>query len=127
MAKFLSDLIVRQLSGDDLWQLESALKYKSDIVGYTEAPAGFVTDFASVPRLPIAYLFAGNIAHEAAVVHDFLYQTHPCTKMQADRTFREAMEVTGIHPLRRNLMFAAVVSCGWIAWAMGPRRFKKLN
>jgi hypothetical protein len=37
-------------------------------------PHGFVTNFASVPRLPFAYLLVGGRGNRAAVVHDFLYE-----------------------------------------------------
>lgn len=34
---------------------------------------GFITDYASVPRLPFAYLLYGGIGNYAAVLHDGLY------------------------------------------------------
>ncbi len=36
-------------------------------------PNGFMTDFASVPRLPFIYLSYANRAHLPALAHDFLY------------------------------------------------------
>lgn len=126
MAEFLTKLVVESIN-DDTWRVAEALQYKSDIVGLVCVPMGFVTDFASVPRLPLAYLLAGNTAHEAAVVHDFLYQTHTCSKSQADRTFREAMGVTGVAAWRKNLMYVAVSLGGWPAWWSGLKRYKKLG
>jgi len=126
MAKFETELVAK-LAGNDAWQLTEDLVYKSDIVGLVYIPAGFVTDFASVPRLPLAYLLAGNTAHEAAVVHDYLYVIHRSTKSQADRTFREAMGVTGVPAWRKNLMYAAVTIGGWLAWLGGPKRCKRLG
>ena len=115
VARFGSDLIVKALS-DRSWRLTEELIYQSDILGLIVVPDFFITDFASVPRLPLAFLVAGDTAHAAAVVHDWLYTTQPCTRMQADRTFREAMGVTGIPAWRKNIMFAAVVSAGWLVW-----------
>mgnify|MGYP001615594605 CR=1 FL=1 len=37
-------------------------------------PGGFLTDFASVPRLPIVYMAYANRAHLPAIAHDFLYR-----------------------------------------------------
>ena len=37
-------------------------------------PTGFFTDFASVPRMPFVFLLFGDVAHEAAVIHDYLYR-----------------------------------------------------
>lgn len=124
--KFETELVVQAID-DKHWKLVEDLVYRSNIVGLVYVPAGFLTDFASVPRLPFAYLLAGNTAHAAATVHDALYQTQPCTKSQADRTFREAMGVTGIAPWRKNLMYAAVVLGGWPAWLNGRKRCKKLG
>ena len=36
--------------------------------------AGFVTNFASVPRLPLMYWAFGGIGDEAATLHDWLYR-----------------------------------------------------
>lgn len=126
MAEFQTPLVVQEID-DDKWKLKEDLVYRGDIVGLVYIPAGFVTDFASVPRLPLAYWVAGNTAHEAAVVHDFLYQTHPCTKSQADRTFREAMAITGIPAWKKNIMYLAVVIGGWSAWNSGCDRCKRLG
>jgi hypothetical protein len=71
-------------------------------------PAGFQTDFASVPRIPVAFLLAGDEAHMPAVVHDFLYSSKICTREEADNTFLEAMTATGVTKWRRTLMWAAV-------------------
>ena len=35
-------------------------------------PSGYVTDFASVPRLPLVFLVMGDTAHEAAGLHDYV-------------------------------------------------------
>lgn len=78
MGKFLTKLHVELLdakteAGEDLFQLLEPLIYESNTVGIIIVPRGFVTDFASVPRVPIAYMLAGGVAKEAAVLHDFLY------------------------------------------------------
>lgn len=107
MAKFLSELDARCIA-DNKWTLISPLLYQSDIAGKIEVPALFITDFASVPRLPLAYLAAGGTAHKAAVIHDWLYWANGCTRKQADEVFLEAMKVTGIPLWRRKLMYWAV-------------------
>lgn len=37
-------------------------------------PHGYLTDFASVPRIPFAYLLFGGKGSRAAVIHDYLYE-----------------------------------------------------
>lgn len=69
-------------------------------------PAGFTTDLASVPRLPVAFLLFGAEARRAAILHDWLYQHH-YPRAMADNIFYAAMEgeVSG---WKRWIMWAAV-------------------
>jgi hypothetical protein len=76
-------------------------------VGVT-VPAGFVTDFASVPR-PLWPIFPPAGAWcEAAVVHDYLYSSKACSRFLADALFRECMAHCGVPVWRRMLMYYAV-------------------
>jgi hypothetical protein len=79
-------------------------------------PKGFVTNFASVPRIPIIYELAGDTASDAATVHDFLYSTHPVSRSMADAVLREASDVTAVPDWRRQLMWAGVRVFGWLYW-----------
>lgn len=127
---FLSDLDARLLSeADDHWELLAPLRYRSAVFpSLVVVPAGFVTDFASVPRLPIVYWRYGGRARKAAVVHDFLYQTHlPPTRSMADAVFAEAMRMSGVTWRYRWPMWLAVWLCGSSAWRSGPERFLVLN
>ena len=61
-------------------------------------PGGFETDFASVPRLPIAYMAWGDRAHREAVLHDYLYSigAEPdLPRGECDKLFRYAMILRG--------------------------------
>ena len=70
---FTVPLDVRRLD-DKRWMVLREIRYLSALTqkAYT-IERGFTHDFASVPRAPIAYLLAGNTAHLAALVHDYLY------------------------------------------------------
>ena len=86
MGKFLTKLITEQISeatpnSRAKYRLIDALIYDSKTVGLIVVPEGFITDFASVPRVPIAYLVAGGLGNSAACLHDFLY-TDPHLAMQ---------------------------------------------
>ena len=116
MAKFLTDLTVTKIKTGQ-WELAGELKYESDIVeDLICVPAGTRTDFASVPRLPLAYLLAGNTAHRPAAVHDWLYSKQMYEKKIADKIFLEAMKVVGINWFRRKTMYFAVRLGGFKAW-----------
>jgi len=110
MSRFLSKFRGEPISlGSDNWLLLADLVYASNALNRViTAPAGFVTDFASVPRLPLAYLLFGNVAREAAVVHDFLYSTGTCSRKLADEVFAEASKACGVAAWRRGPMWLGV-------------------
>jgi hypothetical protein len=53
------------------------------------SPPGFVTDFASVPRLPLVYLLTGNTGHWEALIHDTMYRFF-YERIMADLIFYES-------------------------------------
>lgn len=126
MARFLSDLDTRLLDEQaNLHRLLAPLVYESDLLAETlSVPVGFETDFASVPRLPLAYLMVGGKGCRAAVVHDFLYRDgsppgpvrafrnarmgDTPARLVADRVFREALAACGYGVFTRSLMYAGV-------------------
>lgn len=94
---------------DGKWVLVRPLIYCSDVANQTfVVPAGFQTDLASVPRLPVIYLLTGDTSSAAAVVHDWLYSSHVVTRELADAVLREASQVIGVPGWRRWLMWAGV-------------------
>lgn len=127
---FLSELSARLLSdSEDRWQLLADLRYRSAVFpSLIVVPTGFVTDFASVKRLPVVYWLYGGRAKRPAVVHDFLYQTHlPSTRSVADAVFFEAMRATELVWRIRWSMWAGVRVLGAGDWDSGPARFLVLN
>lgn len=124
--KFTSTLQLERLEdtsrdGRGTWRLLASLGYSSDLIGQVTVPAGFVTDLASVPRLPVAFFLAGGLAHAAAVVHDWLYTTHQTDRATADAVFREAAQACGVSPWRAWVMWLGVRAGGASSWgADGP-------
>lgn len=115
----MSPLRVEKIGQDGsraIWRLLEPLTYESPRLGRTlSVPAGFVTDFASVPRLPLTFLLAGDKAHEAAVLHDWLYTTHETDRATADAVFRDAIREQN-SAITAGLMWAAVRLGGARAW-----------
>lgn len=108
-ARFLSLLRVERVAGSDDWVLTSELAFSSAVLKrLIIVPIGFRTDFASVPRLPLAFLLFGGVADEAAVVHDFLYSTGACSRKLADDVFAEASKACGVPAWRRGPMWLGV-------------------
>ncbi len=95
------------------WKLIAPLVYYSEILNdIIVVPKGVVTDFASVPRLPIIYWFFGTRGNSAAAVHDLLYRWGEIPRLQADAVYLEAMKVYGQWFFTRYPMYAGVVLGG---------------
>jgi hypothetical protein len=80
--------------------------YPSDDV--IVVPAGFVTDFASVPWFGRWLFSPFDRGAKAAVVHDWLIEQAIRSRRDADVIFREALGVLGVAPWRAWIMWAAV-------------------
>ncbi len=115
MAEFLSKLEVEKVTEAKgmfdraTWLLMEPLIYRSDVLTVTLiVPAGFVTDFASVPRVGGLYDLVGDTGHASATVHDWLCRSGKVPRSRADKVFREALEVEEVPAWRRNLMYLGV-------------------
>jgi hypothetical protein len=80
-------------------------------------PAGFVTDFASVPGLFTWLVPRYGRFTKAAILHDFLCDEAKegrFIRSQADGIFRRVMRELGVGFIRRWVMWAAVrLGSGW--------------
>ena len=124
MSAFLTKLEVEQVDdltqdGQGLWKLTAPLIYQSDLLAMKViVDAGFVTDFASVPRIPIVFDMLGDRGNEAATIHDRLYsKPHICTRAQADAILREALKVQGVPAWMAALFYYGVRIGGASHWS----------
>lgn len=130
MSSFLTELAVECIDdvcndGRGVWRVLKPFLYRSDILGQIiSIEPGFLTDFASVPRVPFAYWLFGDTSHKAAVIHDWLFHHHEiCDEQTANKVLREAMEVEGIPAWRRWGIYMGVAVGGKSSWdedAAGP-------
>ena len=79
-------------------------------------PRGFVTDFASVPRIFWTFFPKHGEYTRAAIVHDFLYWQQRCTREQADELFDILMDDSDVDSTTRFTIYAAVRVWGGDAW-----------
>lgn len=109
--------------GRPIWELLDDLYFYSAKWGcWFMVPAGFRTNFASVPRLPFVYWWYGDRCWEEPALHDFGYTVHgvyivdcveiegrlvfmreharlvPMTRKQTDDLFREALLLNPASP-----------------------------
>lgn len=108
---FLTPLIVMKLPqpGRARWRHVEPLRYRDPVTGEEwEVPAGEETDLASVPRVPLAFLLAGDTAHEPSALHDHLYRTGKVNRKRADALFLQAMKEQDEPGWRSYVMYGAV-------------------
>ena len=115
--QFKNFVKVSPFADGENWFLVEDLRYEVGDTGKTViVPAGFVTDFASIPRPFWSILPTWGKYGPPAVVHDFLYWDQRCTRDQADRILLVAMEESDPNFIRRFLIHRAVSWGGWLAW-----------
>jgi len=98
--------------GRQIYQLDKSLVFNLELLGFggikVAVPAGFLTDFASVPW-PMRLILPPRGNYErAAVVHDFLCELPTCPRFLADAVFRVGMEEEGVAGWKVLLMYYAV-------------------
>lgn len=132
--EFLTDLEVVKLEGGR-WKLLAPLRVLLPVEAVADVgawlpenaravpggwelrvPSAYETDFASVPRVPLAFWLAGDRAHRAAVLHDWLYE-HQAPRAWADRVFRAAMQAERVPGWCRWLMWLGVRLAGRASYA----------
>ena len=118
MAKFLNKLFVTEINDVVFRVVYHPFRFQSDLFPEViEAPVGFFTDFASMFRwVPMLYAWLGNIAHEPAVIHDWLYYSAITSRIMSDKVLLEAMKVCGLSSWRYYPIYWGVRMGGWSAW-----------
>lgn len=114
--RFLVPLILKYIDGHNFCIVDG-FDYYTDVIIYGDRtnqrvihiPRGFMTDFASIPRLFWNILPPTGPYGKAAVVHDYLYRTPlQATKAEADEVFLEAMTALRVNWFVRYIMYWAV-------------------
>lgn len=95
------------------YTLLSDLNYKSERYCIT-VRAGFPTDFATVPRIPLVYAIFGGLPNTAAsaVIHDAICRYELLPRPECDEIFRQALIESGVGAWKARLMYWAVRAFG---------------
>lgn len=110
---FFPEPVVRP-SGRGLWEVVEPYKFN----GFT-IPRGFLTDFDSIPRLPVIFAAFKGRARAAALVHDYLYSIG-FDRYHADRVFLRMMVAEGVHCRHAFPIYLGVRLFGWLFH--GPKK-----
>jgi hypothetical protein len=114
--------VVVPFADESAWVLLEPLEYTLAADGrMIQVPAGFVTDFATIPRAFWQVLPVHGRYGKAAIVHDYLYWTQSCSRDQADRIMLRAMTASGVKRKTRFAIYRAVRLGGGPAWARNRR------
>ncbi len=121
MSRFLDELSVTPLADGVQWRLNTDFRYESDAAGLitvpgTEPDRKFVSDFASIPRALWGELPPWQRYGAAAIVHDWLYWSQPCTRDLADGVLREAMQTLAVADGTISKIYQAVRIFGQASW-----------
>ncbi|MEM7429183.1 MAG: trypsin-like serine protease [Pseudomonadota bacterium] len=110
---------------DPVYALTSPIAWKpntaSSVFHDVTVPAGFVTDFASIPRIFWSLLRPDGEYTYPAIIHDYLYWTQTTSREAADEIFKIAMEDFGIDAAKILSIYAAVRAGGRSAWDENAR------
>lgn len=115
--------------GNRTFMLVMPLTCTLDDGNIIEVPAGFITDFASVPQVFWNIIPPHGPYGKSAVIHDCLYQTSgfqgKYTRKEADQIFLRGMEVLGVPWLTRHTMYRAVRIWSWRYWKIVKSTLKR--
>jgi len=112
---FTTELRVEHVAAGQ-WRLTEPLCYRGRKDFFT-VPAGFITNFASTPRL-LWPLFPPDGGHytRGSVLHDHAYTEKKISRWDADGLFRRILREEGEPWWRRWMFWLGVRLGGWWAW-----------
>lgn len=130
MNNFLSPLRTEYIDGRGWKVLEDFTYRLGDADGdeFIRVGAGFITDFASIPRaLKLLWPSPGGPWDKPAVIHDCLYRERKVyngktgtyrlvDKAEADSIFNEGMKVTNTRATARWCIYRGVRLGGFVSW-----------
>lgn len=103
--------IVKPLPNGRDWQLMENYVYACDDGRTVFVPAGFIFDFASIPRMFWRLFPPATGKHRTgALVHDWLCASGNVGWVDAADIFNEIMKKSGVNPVKRWIIYWAVRS-----------------
>lgn len=116
--------IITELLDDNLFQLVEPVEFTCGPMSIV-VPAGYVTDFASLPAVLHWWIRpTDRRAVRAAVIHDWIYHTHILPRVIGDAIFQVVLRIDGMPRRKAKLLSTAVRSCGKRSYMGGPDKLK---
>jgi hypothetical protein len=116
------ELLVSPMPDGRRWKVVAACHYVTDAGVRVEIPVGFITDFASVPRVLWPLFPPFGKYTRAAVVHDYLYDQHRKRVARYSRAYCDAVLLEAMKDCQCGwgqcfLIWLGVRLGGWAAWS----------
>jgi len=111
MSSFTDLPIVSPLHNGKEWALRKNFIYEIGFLGSGDkiiVPDGFITDFASVPRIFWSILPSIGKYSSASILHDYLYFSKIKSRKESDKIFYEAMLVSGVKKWKAKIIHKIV-------------------
>ncbi len=118
MSKFTAPLIVECIDGTN-WKLHESFNFylEGDVHKIIVVPKGYVTDFASVPKILRIFAKNSELFNKASILHDFLYDgTTGYSRENCDEFYRDGMRVFGMSDFRSNIFYKMCRLFGKSKW-----------
>ena len=118
MSQFTEPLNI-DLLDENKWQLQKSFEYHVGCYPSKEiiiVPRGFITDFASIPRIFWNILPPTGKYGKAAIIHDWCYSSAIYTRKKSDKIFLEGMKVLNVKKWKYTIMYYTVRYFGFVAW-----------
>lgn len=92
-----------------------------------EVPRGFVTDFASIPRLFWNIISPMELGDVGPIKHDWTYRNGFGTRKEADKVFLADMKADGVGWWKRTTAYNLVRAFGGGSWNSGKIVIEELD
>lgn len=110
-APLIIEVLLKERRGRGIARLVQGFTYDVGYLGSGETitvPAGYETDFTSVPRIVRVFISNFGQTSKAAVLHDWLIDQPFIANRYANDVFYEALLVSGVARWKARLLWLAV-------------------
>lgn len=119
MSNFTTPLNIDLIDANK-WKLQKSFEYHVGCYPNNKeiiiVPAGFITDFASIPRIFWSILPPTGRYGKAAIIHDWCYQYGFYNRQRSDEIFLEGMKVLKVKQWKYKIIYYSVRLFGGIVW-----------
>jgi len=88
-----------------------------------KVPIGYITDFASIPRIFWPIVSPIDEYAKASIIHDWMYVRGYFSRKVTDKIFLEAMEVLNVPEWKKKLVYNSVKYFSGHAWNKNRKKY----